>query len=52
LPVPKDCEGGIIYQALEDPNRHLTELAELRKNFWRLRRAYEGIQAETHRYRK
>ena len=52
LPVPKDCEGAIIYQALEDPNRHLTELADLRKNFGRLRRAYEGIQAETHRYRK
>jgi len=52
LPVPKDCEGGIIYQALEDPNRHLTELAQLRKSFRRLRRAYEGIQAETHRYRK
>jgi hypothetical protein len=52
LPVPKDCEGAIIYQALEDPNRHLTELAELRKSFRRLRRAYEGIQAETHRHRK
>jgi hypothetical protein len=52
LPVPKDCEGAIIYQALEDPNRRLTELAQLRKSFRRLRRAYEGIQAETHRYRK
>ncbi len=52
MPVPKDCEGAIIYQALEDPNRHLTEFAQLRKSFRRVRRAYASIQAETDRYRK
>ena len=50
LPVPRDAEGGIVYQALADPNKHLTELARLRKSFERLRRAFEGMQAETHRY--
>ena len=50
LPVPKDAEGGIIYQALADSNKHLTELAKLRRSFERLRRAFDGMQAETHRY--
>ena len=50
LPVPRDCEGGIIYQALVDPNKHLTELNELRKHLERLQLAFGGMRAEEHRY--
>ena len=38
LPVPKDCEGAIIYQALEDPDARLKELQSLRKNVERIKR--------------
>lgn len=31
LPMPKDVEGGIVYEALEDPNWHLTRLSEFEK---------------------
>jgi hypothetical protein len=27
LPMPDKVEGGVVYEALEDPNWHLTELA-------------------------
>lgn len=50
LPVPRDCEGAIIYQALEDPDLKLHELETLRKNYARLKRAYEGESSLTHRY--
>jgi len=50
LPVPADAEGAIIYQALKNPDRHLTEIARLTRNFERLRKAFDSLQAETHRY--
>ncbi|RKU12733.1 hypothetical protein C6501_10655 [Candidatus Poribacteria bacterium] len=31
LPMPANVEGGIVYEALADPNWHLTRLAELEK---------------------
>lgn len=31
LPMPTNVEGGIVYEALSDPNWHLTRLAELEK---------------------
>ncbi len=31
LPMPTNVEGGIVYEALADPNWHLTSLAELEK---------------------
>ena len=31
LPMPMNVEGGVVYEALEDPNWHLTRLAELEK---------------------
>jgi predicted AlkP superfamily phosphohydrolase/phosphomutase len=31
LPVPRQCEGGIIYQALEDPDAQVKELQALRR---------------------
>ena len=30
IDVPRDAEGGVIYEALEDPNWHLTEIGRLR----------------------
>ena len=29
LPMPENVKGGVVYEALEDPNWHLTRLAEL-----------------------
>jgi hypothetical protein len=39
LPVPADCEGGILYQALEDPDAKILELQASRRNYERLRRS-------------
>jgi len=38
LPIPKECEGAVLYQALEDPDAKLKELQALRKNVDRLKR--------------
>ncbi|MCL4464960.1 MAG: hypothetical protein M1389_02810 [Chloroflexi bacterium] len=38
-PVPADCEGGVIYQALEDPDAKILELQACRRNYERLRRS-------------
>lgn len=38
-PVPSACEGGIIYQALEDPDAKILELQSCRRNYERLRRS-------------
>ncbi|MHB1133785.1 MAG: alkaline phosphatase family protein [Chloroflexota bacterium] len=40
-PVPAQCEGGIIYQALEDSNAKNRELESLRRNVERLKRMVE-----------
>ncbi len=32
LPMPENVEGGVIYEALEDPNWHLTRLSEYENN--------------------
>ncbi len=37
--VPVDCEGGIVYQALEDPDMKVKELRACRRNYERLRRS-------------
>jgi predicted AlkP superfamily phosphohydrolase/phosphomutase len=50
LPVPRDAEGAIIYQALEDPDAKLDELERLRDNFKRLKGIYDARQAESHTY--
>lgn len=50
LPVPRDAEGGIIYQALEDPDFKLKELKRLRDAVAKLRRALEGERHLTHEY--
>ena len=41
LPVPEHCEGGIVYQALEDPNAKLKELEMVRKSLERYKKFVE-----------
>jgi arylsulfatase A-like enzyme len=31
LPMPRNVEGGVVYEALEDPNWHLTAINQLTK---------------------
>lgn len=39
LPIPAECEGGIVYQALADPDAKMDELQTCRRNYERLRRS-------------
>ena len=39
LSVPIDCEGGVLYQALEDPDMKIKELRSCRRNYERLKRS-------------
>ncbi|MHB1414723.1 MAG: alkaline phosphatase family protein [Chloroflexota bacterium] len=41
LPVPKQCEGAVVYQALADPDAQVKELQSLRRNVERLKRMVE-----------
>ena len=50
LPIPKQAEGGIIYQALEDPDQKTKELKKLRRNYQRLLEAYKKEAELTHTY--
>ncbi len=50
LPIPRDAEGGIIYQALKDPDAKVKELQRLRKNYQRLEEAFEKERSLTHTY--
>ena len=50
LPVPRDCEGAIIYQALSNPNAKLEELEKLRTNYRRLEQAAKSERDLTHTY--
>jgi len=50
LPIPKNTEGAIIYQALENPDYLLEELENLKRNYDRLKAAYESQRALTHDY--
>ena len=49
-PVPRQAEGGILYQALDDPDAKTDELHHLRRNYERLKRAEDSDTALTHRY--
>ena len=50
IPVPKDCEGAIIYQALEDKDKHLTELKRLKEKYEKLESSIRVIRSLTHTY--
>lgn len=50
LPIPAQCEGAIIYQALEDPDLAIHEKQQLQRNYERLKRAFEANISLTHTY--
>ena len=50
LPIPRNAEGGVIYQALEDPDCKIKELQRLRENYQKLKDMVEKEQALTHTY--
>lgn len=50
LPVPKDCEGAIIYQALEDKDKYLNELKSLRTKYKKLEETIRVMRSLTHTY--
>ncbi len=50
IPVPKDVDGGIIYQALENPNIHLDEIKALGEVITKLERLIDYKRAQTHTY--
>ena len=39
LSVPADCEGGILYQCLKDPDMKMKEMKACRRNYERLKRS-------------
>jgi len=41
LPVPADCTGAILYQALKDPNMKLKEIAKLKEALGRMEAALQ-----------
>jgi len=41
LPVPADCTGAILYQALKDPNMKLKEIAKLKEAIGRMEAALQ-----------
>ncbi len=50
LPMPRDAEGAVLYQALEAPDGALEELNTLRRNYEKLHNAFEAGQSLTHAY--
>jgi hypothetical protein len=48
LPMPRDAEGAVIYQAFEDPDLKIRELKELRGKYERLKAAVEAEMRLTH----
>ena len=50
LPVPRDAEGGIIYQALENPNVKMEELQKLRANYQRVMNMLDRRSHLAHTY--
>lgn len=52
LPVPADCEGAVVYQALDDPNAPLKERARLQHHVDVLSGVAESEASMTHTYHK
>ncbi len=50
LPLPKNTEGAILYQAFQDPNFKLKEIRDLRENYEKIKAVYESEQSLTHSY--
>ena len=52
LPLPADCEGSVVYQALEDPDAPLKERMRLQRHVDVLSGVAESEAAMTHTYHK
>ena len=52
LPVPADCEGAVVYQALDDPDAPLKERMRLQRHVDVLSGVAESEAAMTHTYHK
>ena len=50
LPVPKTCEGAIIYQLFEDPDFKRKENEKIKNNYERQKKALETERFLTHKY--
>ncbi len=50
IPVPKDCEGSIIYQALEDKDIHITKIKKLEEKYQKLEETIRVMRSLTHSY--
>lgn len=46
LPIPEDCTGGILYQALKDPNMKLKEIKKLQEAIGRMEVALQRDNRE------
>lgn len=50
LPVPKDCEGAVLYQIFKDPDFKRKEIEKLKENYERIKKAMESEKFLTHNY--
>jgi len=50
LPVPKDCEGAIIYQIFKDPDFKRKEKEKIKDNYQKIKKAIEAEKFLTHNY--
>jgi len=50
IPVPKDCEGAVLYQIFEDPDFKRKAIEKLKENYERLKKAFETEKFLTHKY--
>ena len=50
IPVPRNVEGGIIYQALENPDLQLNEIAHYRRLYERAQSALDSLRSLSHEY--
>ncbi|HOL21408.1 MAG TPA: alkaline phosphatase family protein [bacterium] len=50
IPVPKDCEGAVLYQIFQDPDFKRKEIEKLKENYGRLKKAIDSEKFLTHRY--
>ena len=50
FPIPEHAEGAVLYQALENPDQRIRELETLKKNYARLKRAYDVESETSHTY--
>ncbi|MGB9608145.1 MAG: hypothetical protein ACPL7E_06380, partial [bacterium] len=50
LPVPKECEGAVIYQAIEDENLPWSELKKLEEKYRKLEETIRVMRSLTHSY--